>query len=129
MSSIAAPPAPVSARRGRSLVPWCVGERPVGVNVPSVLILAILGIGMGAGALAQVLLGRANYRIDWKMALIAGFAGSFVGGLLASLIFGDGLALRPSGLIGSTIGAVIVTALWLRFSPQKAMEASRDRRR
>ena len=97
--------------------------------MPSVLILAIIGIGLGAGALAQVILGRANYRIDWQMALIAGFAGSFVFGLIASLVFGDGLKLRPSGLIGSVIGAVIVTALWIRFSPEKASEARRDRRR
>lgn len=83
---------------------------------------------MGAGALAQVILGRANYRIDWKMAFIAGFAGSFVGGMLGSLIFGDGLELSPSGLIGSCIGALIVTAVWYRLSPQKAAEAKRDRR-
>jgi uncharacterized membrane protein YeaQ/YmgE (transglycosylase-associated protein family) len=35
-----------------------------------------------------------------------------VGGLLASLIAGDGLRFRPSGLIGSILGAVIVTAVW-----------------
>ena len=101
----------------------------LGVIVPSVLILAILGIGMGAGALAQVLLGRASYRIDWAMALIAGLAGSFVGGLIFSLIFGDGFSIAPSGIIGSCIGALIVTVLWYRFSPQKASEARHDRRR
>jgi uncharacterized membrane protein YeaQ/YmgE (transglycosylase-associated protein family) len=35
-----------------------------------------------------------------------------VGGLLASLIAGDGFEFRPSGLIGSILGAVIVTAVW-----------------
>ena len=49
---------------------------------------------------------------DWTEALIAGFVGSFVGGLLASLIAGDGLDFRPSGLIGSILGAIIVTAVW-----------------
>jgi hypothetical protein len=31
--------------------------------------------------------------------------------LLISLIAGDGLDLRPSGIIGSLVGAVIVTAI------------------
>lgn len=64
------------------------------------------------GALAQFILGRNGERVDWTMALVAGFAGSFIGGLLASLLAGDGLAIKPSGLIGSIIGAVIVTAVW-----------------
>lgn len=38
--------------------------------------------------------------------------GSFVGGLLASLIAGDGLELQPSGLIGSFVGAIIVLLIW-----------------
>ena len=32
-------------------------------------------------------------------------AGSLVGGLLGSLLSGDGLELRPSGIIGSVVGA------------------------
>ena len=31
-----------------------------------------------------------------------------MGGLLGSLIFGDGFATRPSGLIGSIVGATLV---------------------
>lgn len=62
------------------------------------------------------------------MALISGLVGSFVGGLLVSLLAGDGLSIRPSGLIGSIIGALVVTAVWLRLDQSKAMEANRDRR-
>ena len=43
---------------------------------------------------------------------MTGLIGSFVGGLLASLIAGDGIEFRPSGVIGSIVGAVIVLALW-----------------
>ena len=32
--------------------------------------------------------------------------------LLASLLAGDGLNLRPSGLIGSFVGAIIVLLIW-----------------
>ncbi len=75
---------------------------------------------MIAGAAAQILvLGRAGSRIDWTMALVAGLSGSFVGGLLFSIVAGDGLALRPSGILGSIIGAVIVTAAWVRFDKSK----------
>ncbi|MBX3313879.1 MAG: GlsB/YeaQ/YmgE family stress response membrane protein [Actinobacteria bacterium] len=74
------------------------------------LIIGILVFGMLVGALAQLVLGQRTTTIDWTTALIAGLVGSFVGGLLFSLIAGDGLALRPSGMIGSFIGAVIVTA-------------------
>jgi uncharacterized membrane protein YeaQ/YmgE (transglycosylase-associated protein family) len=76
------------------------------------LILALLAIALAAGWIAQMIVGRSHGRTDWTQALVAGFIGSFVGGLLASLIAGDGLDFRPSGLIGSIIGAVIVTAVW-----------------
>ncbi|MDQ0375506.1 GlsB/YeaQ/YmgE family stress response membrane protein [Cellulomonas humilata] len=76
------------------------------------LILGLILFGMLIGALAQLILGRKRGRIDWTMAIIAGLVGSFVGGLLASLLNGDGLELRPSGIIGSIVGAIIVTAIW-----------------
>lgn len=76
------------------------------------LILALLAIALASGWIAQLIVGRTHGRTDWTQALIAGFIGSFVGGLLASLIAGDGFDFRPSGLIGSIVGAVIVTAVW-----------------
>ena len=79
------------------------------------LLLAIIGFGILAGAVAQLVLGTGLYRIDWAEALVAGLVGSFVGGLLASLLAGDGLRLRPSGLIGSIIGAIVVTAAYRWF--------------
>jgi uncharacterized membrane protein YeaQ/YmgE (transglycosylase-associated protein family) len=74
------------------------------------LILAIIGFGALCGWLASMLLGR-GYRLDGR-ALVAGLLGSFVGGLIFSLLAGDGLDLRPSGLIGSILGAVIILAVW-----------------
>ena len=53
--------------------------------------------------------------IDWGKALVSGLVGSFVGGLVLSLLAGDGFELRPSGIIGSLIGATIVTAAWYWF--------------
>jgi len=74
------------------------------------LILAIIGLGALCGWLASMLLGRGT-RLDGR-ALVAGLLGSFVGGLIFSLIAGDGFDLRPSGIIGSILGAVIILAIW-----------------
>ena len=75
------------------------------------LLLAILVFGLFIGWLAQLILGSGMRDVNWGLALGAGIGGSFVGGLIASLLAGDGLDLRPSGLIGSLLGAVIVTAV------------------
>lgn len=75
--------------------------------------------GMMIGALAQFILGRHGSGIDWTMAFVAGLAGSFVGGLLASLVSGDGLALKPSGIIGSIIGALVITAAWRWYAAKQ----------
>ena len=78
----------------------------------------MLAFGMLIGWLAQLFLGlgtRPN-----GQSLVAGILGSFVGGPLLSLLAGDGLALRPSGFIGSFVGAVIVLAVWnLAFHPAR----------
>lgn len=83
------------------------------------LILGILLFGMLVGAGAQLIIGTDRRGVDWGAALVAGLLGSFVGGLLATLVAGDGLALRPSGLIGSLLGAVIVTVVWQRVSSRR----------
>jgi uncharacterized membrane protein YeaQ/YmgE (transglycosylase-associated protein family) len=83
------------------------------------LILAIIVAGMFVGWLAQLVLGATSRNVDWGMALIAGVAGSFVGGLLISLLAGDGLSLRPSGFIGSLVGALVVTGGW-QYSRRRA---------
>jgi uncharacterized membrane protein YeaQ/YmgE (transglycosylase-associated protein family) len=77
------------------------------------LIIAILVLGLAAGWVAQLVV-TPGRRTDWSRALVAGLAGSFLGGLLASLLAGDGLDLRMSGIIGSTVGAIAVTAMWAR---------------
>lgn len=73
------------------------------------LILAIIVLGLFAGWVAQLILGRRQ--IDWTLALVAGLLGSLIGGMLFSVLFGDGLDLTISGPIGSIIGAIIVIAV------------------
>lgn len=76
------------------------------------LILAIIVFGLLAGGLAQLVLGRSMRDVNWTIAIVTGLVGSFVGGLLVSLLAGDGLELRPSGLIGSFVGALLLTLAW-----------------
>jgi uncharacterized membrane protein YeaQ/YmgE (transglycosylase-associated protein family) len=71
-----------------------------------VLILAIILIGLAAGWIAHLLVGRGQ--ANWPQLFVVGLAGSLVGGLLGSLVFGDGLELRPSGLVGSAVGATLI---------------------
>ena len=78
------------------------------------------------GALAQWILGHPGRTTNWTMAFIAGLGGSFVGGLIFSLFAGDGFALRPSGLIGSIIGALIVTAIWQYIDRRKRADESAE---
>ncbi len=75
-----------------------------------VLIFGLLGFGMIIGWLAQLALGMGSK--PNSQSLIAGVAGSFVGGLFASIVHGDGLELRPSGFIGSFLGALVVLGIW-----------------
>ena len=75
------------------------------------ILLFILVWGLFAGWIANMLLGGGSRPADWGPLLIAGLAGSFVGGTLISFMSGDGLNLRASGLIGSVLGAAIVLAV------------------
>ena len=80
--------------------------------LPIMLILGLILFGMLVGAGAQLIMGKSTKGIDWTLAFVAGLVGSFIGGLLISLMSGDGLQLRPSGIIGSLVGALVVTAGW-----------------
>lgn len=73
------------------------------------LILIIVVVGLAAGWAAQLVLGRGT---NWGEALAAGLLGSLMGGLLISLLAGDGLQIRLTGLLGTIAGAVIVLAIW-----------------
>jgi uncharacterized membrane protein YeaQ/YmgE (transglycosylase-associated protein family) len=74
-------------------------------------LLFFLAWGMAIGWIAWLVVRGMGTPVNWGMALGAGIAGSFVGGLLASLISGDGIEFRASGIIGSIVGAIIILAI------------------
>jgi len=84
------------------------------------LALGVILFGMLIGAAAQLIVGRSAKGVDWGRALVAGLVGSFIGGIIISLIAGDGLAFRPSGIIGSLAGAIIVTVAWQWWRARRA---------
>jgi uncharacterized membrane protein YeaQ/YmgE (transglycosylase-associated protein family) len=84
------------------------------------LILGFVVIALVAGYIANYLVGKGKGFLPWEL-FVAGIIGSFVGGLILNLIFEGDLDLGLSGLIGSTIGAIVVLAAWgwLRTGPLK----------
>ena len=93
--------------------------------VRPVLLLGLIVFGMAIGWLAQLIVGGGK-AVDWGQAIVAGFVGSFVGGLLISLLAGDGLSLRPSGIIGSIVGAIIVVLDLERHPPVPGQPGERE---
>ena len=81
-------------------------------------IITLIVVGLIAGALARLIIpGKQDLSIP--ATIVLGIIGSFVGGILSSLIFGGELDFTPAGIIGSIIGAVIVLFLWTRFGGGK----------
>lgn len=77
------------------------------------LIIAIILLGMLAGFAGRWIVGKlGSASFSTSEAFAAGIGGSFVGGILLSLLSGDGFEIRLSGIIGSIVGAVVILAVW-----------------
>lgn len=81
-------------------------------------IIGFIIVGLIAGFVA-----RAVVPGDDSMGIIAtivlGMVGSFVGGFLGNLIFGDGLDISAAGIIGSIIGSIIVLIAYNQITGRK----------
>ena len=75
-------------------------------------------IGLVAGGLARMLVpGRQSMGLI--MTMVLGLVGSVIGGMISSMVFGyspNGPAFHAGGLIMSTVGAVIVLAVYAAYS-------------
>lgn len=74
-------------------------------------LIGFLIVGLIAGFIARWLV-PGPQRMGWLGTMVLGIVGSFVGGTLGALLFAGTLDLSATGLIGSTIGAVIVLLVW-----------------
>ncbi|WDQ15013.1 GlsB/YeaQ/YmgE family stress response membrane protein [Rhodopirellula sp. P2] len=81
------------------------------------MLIPIIGwivFGLIVGAIARLIYpGRQG--LGLVQTTLLGVAGSFVGGFLASLLFG-GSAVQASGWIGSIIGSIAVLAIAMRWN-------------
>lgn len=88
-------------------------------------IVTLIIIGAIAGFIARALVpGKDSMSVP--ATILLGIVGSFVGGLLASLIFGreDGQGyLNASGIIGSIVGAVIALVVYNAVTGRKRVRA------
>jgi uncharacterized membrane protein YeaQ/YmgE (transglycosylase-associated protein family) len=75
------------------------------------IILAFIVIALVAGFIADWLVGGQRKYERWEL-FVVGIIGSFVGGTLFNVIAGHGLDIDISGLIGSTIGAIVVLLIY-----------------
>lgn len=83
-----------------------------------VSIIVWLVFGLIAGAIARLLV-PGKQAMGCLMTAVLGIVGSFAGGALSYLLFGAGDSLvRPSGLIMSVIGAIIVLLLYGWYEKQ-----------
>ena len=75
------------------------------------IILAFVVIALVAGYIANYLVGKGRGFEQWEM-FVAGLVGSFVGGLDLQPPRGQRARFHITGLIGSTIGAIVVLAIY-----------------
>jgi len=71
-------------------------------------------IGLIAGAIARWLMPGPD-PMGWLGTIVLGIVGSLVGGTLLNLLFGGGLELAASGILGSILGALIALWVWRRM--------------
>lgn len=78
-------------------------------------------IGLVAGGLARLMM-PGRQPMGMLLTMILGLVGSMVGGFISSLLFGYDPAdpgFHASGLIMSTIGAIIVLGLYIKSSQSR----------
>src|SRR3954451_4615287 len=84
-------------------------------------VLSLLVVGLIIGAVARLLLPGRDPMGCLATALV-GVVGSFVGGLLADVLFGHpgrAAALHPAGLVGSIAGAMVILLLLRLLRPRR----------
>ena len=75
-------------------------------------------VGLVAGLLARLMV-PGPQPMGWLLTIGLGLLGSFVGGMISSALFGtdpQDKNFQTSGMIMSTVGAVIVLSLYLMYA-------------
>ena len=90
---------------------------PKAATLISVSLPIFLLFGFLVGLLARAVM-PGNQRMGIVRTTLLGIAGSFAGGLLGNLLYGQGAwqELRVSGLVGSVVGALVLMVIVRIFS-------------
>lgn len=72
--------------------------------------LGLIGIGFLAGIIARMFI-RTGRSFGCVGTILLGIAGSFVGGLLGSLLSDGSFEITTSSWIGSVVGAIVILAV------------------
>lgn len=87
--------------------------------------LSLMGVigwcvfGLIVGAIARFLM-PGQQQMGWLLTMVLGIVGSFAGGFLSSLIFGNADSLvNPAGWIMSIVGALIVLFIYGKIAKAK----------
>lgn len=89
----------------------------------SLSLMAVIGwcvFGLIVGAIARFLM-PGQQQMSWLLTMVLGIVGSFAGGFISSLIFGNADSLvNPAGWIMSVVGALIVLFVYGKIAKAKA---------
>jgi uncharacterized membrane protein YeaQ/YmgE (transglycosylase-associated protein family) len=85
-------------------------------------IIAFLIIGLIAGFIARALVPGPD-PMGWLGTMVLGIVGSFVGGVLLSLVTTGNFELSSTGIIGSIVGAIIVLLIWRAMGGRRGVVA------
>jgi len=74
-------------------------------------IIVFLVVGLIAGFIARALVPGPD-PMGWLGTMVLGVVGSFVGGVLLSLVTTGTFEISATGILGSIVGAIIVLLIW-----------------
>jgi uncharacterized membrane protein YeaQ/YmgE (transglycosylase-associated protein family) len=85
-------------------------------------IIVFLIVGLIAGFIARALVPGPD-PMGWLGTMVLGIVGSFVGGVLLSLVTTGNFEISATGIIGSIVGAIIVLLIWRAMGGRRGVVA------
>jgi uncharacterized membrane protein YeaQ/YmgE (transglycosylase-associated protein family) len=85
-------------------------------------IIVFLIVGLIAGFIARALLPGPD-PMGWLGTMVLGVVGSFVGGVLVSLVTTGTFDISPSNFVASIVGAIIVLLIWRAMGGRRGVVA------
>jgi uncharacterized membrane protein YeaQ/YmgE (transglycosylase-associated protein family) len=101
---------------------WCRHSTRNQIGGVSMGIIVFLIVGLIAGFIARALVPGPD-PMGWLGTMVLGIVGSFVGGVLLSLVTTGNFEISATGIIGSIVGAIIVLLIWRAMGGRRGVVA------